>query len=187
MKKDILCGLIFWAFAMAQCVDAAAAQPERAAEVDNDRLRVGLVLGGGGARGGAHIGVLKELEALRIPIDAITGTSMGAIIGGLYASGVSTDELEEIVATMDWAKGLSNQPDRDDLSFRRREDNTDFPVGLEFGFRDGELKAPQGVVQGHHLDLILRDLTRHVDQVDDFDELPIPFRAIASDIGSGDM
>ena len=152
-----------------------------------DRLRVGLVLGGGGARGGAHIGVLKELEALRIPVDAITGTSMGAIIGGLYASGVTTDELEDIVATMDWSRGLSNQPNREDLSFRRREDDAEFPVGVELGFRDGRLQAPQGAVQGHHLDLILRDLTRHVDQVDNFDDLPIPFRAIASDVGSGDM
>ncbi len=169
--------------ALAAQEDAARDDPGTAQE----RLRVGLVLGGGGARGGAHIGVLKELEALRIPVDAITGTSMGAIIGGLYASGVTTGELEEIVATMNWSRGLSNEPNRDDLSFRRREDDTEFPVGVELGFRDGELQAPQGAVQGHHLDLILRDLTRHVDQVDDFDDLPIPFRAIASDVGSGEM
>lgn len=187
MKKHVFCGLFVCILGCAPFNEAVADEPEQIVEAGSDRLRVGLVLGGGGARGGAHIGVLKELEALQIPIDAITGTSMGAIIGGLYASGVSTAELEEIVATMDWARGLSNLPNREDLSFRRREDNTDFPLGLEFGFRDGELRAPQGAVQGHHLDLILRDLTRHVDQVRNFDDLPIPFRAIASDIGSGEM
>ncbi len=186
MKKIFLCGFLSFTLGLFTVETVLADQHAGLVDNDTDRLRVGLVLGGGGARGGAHIGVLKELEALRIPVDAITGTSMGAIIGGLYASGVSTDELEEIVATMDWSRGLSNQPDRDDLSFRRREDNTDFPIGVELGFRDGELKAPQGAVQGHHLDLILRDLTRHVDQVDEFDDLPIPFRAIASDVGSGE-
>ena len=187
MKKSLFPGLLCCVLGGLFGTGAVADQPATTVEGEPDRLKVGLVLGGGGARGGAHIGVLKELEALRIPIDAITGTSMGAIIGGLYASGVSTAELEEIVATMDWSRGLSNQPDREDLSFRRREDNTDFPVGVELGFRDGQFKTPQGAVQGHHLDLILRDLTRHVDQVKNFDDLPIPFRAIASDVGSGEM
>ena len=101
MKKHVFCGLFVCILGCAPFNEAVADEPEQIVEAGSDRLRVGLVLGGGGARGGAHIGVLKELEALQIPIDAITGTSMGAIIGGLYASGVSTAELEEIVATMD--------------------------------------------------------------------------------------
>ena len=71
-----------------------------------ERPRIGLVLGGGGARGAAHIGVLKELERQRIPIDAIAGTSMGAIVGGLYASGKTPAELEEIVSTLDWGNAM---------------------------------------------------------------------------------
>ena len=152
-----------------------------------ERPRIGLVLGGGGARGAAHIGVIRELERMRVPIDAIVGTSMGAIIGGLYASGTSVEELEEIVATLDWVDALSDRPDRKNLSFRRKQDDANFPINFEVGYRDGELKLPPGVVQGHSLDLVLRKLTIHASDVSDFDSLPIPFRAIASDIVSGEM
>ena len=151
-----------------------------------ERLRVGLVLGGGGARGAAHVGVLKELERMRVPIDAIVGTSMGAIIGGLYASGMSVAELEETVTTLDWAAALSDQPKRKDMNFRRKQDDAQFPINFEVGYRDGELQLPQGVIQGHHLDLILRKLTLHATDIRDFDDLPIPFRAIATDIVAGE-
>ena len=150
------------------------------------RLRIGLVLGGGGARGAAHIGVLKELERLRVPIDAIVGTSMGAIVGGLYASGMSVAELEETVTTLDWAAALSDQPKRKDMNFRRKQDDAKFPVNFEVGYRDGELALPQGVIQGHHLGLILRKLTLHASEIHDFDKLSTPFRAIASDIVAGE-
>ena len=79
-----------------------------------ERPRIGLVLGGGGARGAAHIGVLKELERYRVPVDAVAGTSMGAIVGGLYASGLSVTELEELVSSLDWAAALSDDPPRKD-------------------------------------------------------------------------
>jgi len=160
--------------------------PEFESGGNGERPRVGLVLGGGGARGAAHIGVLKELERLRVPIDAIVGTSMGAIVGGLYASGMSVEELEETVSTLDWADALSDESQRKDLSFRRKQDDAQFPINFEVGYRDGELQLPQGVIQGHRLDLILRKLTLHVSQVYDFDQLPIPFRAIASDIVAGE-
>ncbi|MDH3266471.1 MAG: patatin-like phospholipase family protein, partial [Gammaproteobacteria bacterium] len=150
-----------------------------------DRPRIGLVLGGGGARGAAHIGVLKELERQRIPIDAIAGTSMGAIVGGLYASGVTPDELVEIVSSLDWATAMSDTPPRDDLSFRRKQDDARYPIGLELGIRDGELLLPMGLIDGQELDLILRELTIDVSNISDFDELPIPFRAVASDIVTG--
>ena len=156
------------------------------AVADEARPKIGLVLGGGGARGAAHIGVIRELERLRIPIDAIAGTSMGAIVGGLYASGVSSAELEKIVATLDWNYALSDTPLREDLSFRRKQDDERYPIGFELGYHDGELRLPQGVIQGHKLDLILRDLTMHAATVRDFDELPIPFRAVASDVERGD-
>lgn len=146
------------------------------------RPRVGLVLGGGGARGAAHIGVLRELERLRVPVDAIVGTSMGAVVGGLYASGMSVDDLDELVRTLDWGEALSDQPDRADLSFRRKLDDARFPINLELGYRDDEFQLPQGAIQGHNLDLLLRRLTLHVSDVDDFDDLPVRFRAIGSDI-----
>ncbi|MDH3612273.1 MAG: patatin-like phospholipase family protein [Gammaproteobacteria bacterium] len=151
-----------------------------------ERPRIGLVLGGGGARGAAHIGVLRELERHRVPIDAIAGTSMGAIVGGLYASGMSPDDLEEVVVTLDWADALSDKPARTDLSFRRKQDDAKYPINLELGLRDSELLLPMGVIQGQKLDLILRELTIDVSHISDFDELPIPFRAIATDIERGE-
>ncbi len=150
-----------------------------------ERPRIGLVLGGGGARGAAHIGVLKELERHRVPVDAIAGTSMGAIIGGLYAAGKSPEELEEIVTTLDWAGAMSDTPPREHLSFRRKLDDEKYPIPLEVGLQDGELVLPMGMVQGQRIDLILRELTLDVSHVTDFDELPIPFRAVATDIETG--
>jgi len=151
------------------------------------RPRVGLVLGGGGARGAAHIGVLKELERMQIPVDAIAGTSMGAIVGGLYAMGMDADELEYLVGSLDWAGALTDKPDREDLSFRRKQDDSQVPIDFELGVRGTELVLPRGVIQGQELDLLLRELTLSVSHIDDFDQLPIPFRAIASDIETGDL
>ena len=175
----------------AVCVCATFAGPLASADdattdVSLERLRVGLVLGGGGARGAAHIGVLKELERLRIPIDAIAGTSMGAIVGGLYATGVSAKELEELVSSLDWNAALSDTPEREDLSFRRKQDEREFPINFELGVRDAELILPKGAIQGQKLDLLLRELTLRASHITDFDDLPIPFRAIASDIVAGE-
>ena len=137
-----------------------------------------LVLGGGGARGAAHIGVLKELERLRVPVDVSAGTSMGAIVGGLYASGMSAAELEQLVGSLDWVEALTDEPHRRDFSFRRKQDDAEFPIDFELGVRGADLVLPQGVIQGQKLDLLLRELTLHVSQIDEFDELPVPFRAI---------
>ena len=173
------------------CFLAAPTFAADAASSDNNeqlqRPRVGLVLGGGGARGAAHIGVLKELERQRIPIDAIAGTSMGAIVGGLYATGMSAAELEVLVGSVDWAGALSDKPVREDLSFRRKQDDSQVPIDFEFGVRDGSLVLPKGVVQGQKLDLLLRDLTLSTSHIRDFNNLPIPFRAIASDIERGEI
>ena len=171
---------------------AAAAQPvTQAAEPvasgpAAERPKIGLVLGGGGARGAAHIGVLQELERMQVPIDAIVGTSMGAIVGGLYASGMTADELEELVGTLDWKDALSDRGERSDLSFRRKQDEDAYPIRFELGLRDGELQLPQGVLQGQKLDLVLRELTLNSSHIRDFDDLGIPFRAVASDLVSGE-
>lgn len=152
----------------------------------DERPRIGLVLGGGGARGAAHIGVLQELERHRVPIDAIAGTSMGAIVGGLYASGMTPDELADLVSSLDWAEKMSDEAQRENLSFRRKQDDAQYPINHELGLRDGELLLPMGVIQGQKLDLLLRELTAHVAHIEAFDDLPTPFRAIASDVVSGD-
>lgn len=150
------------------------------------RPRIGLILGGGGARGAAHIGVLRELEALNIPIDAIAGISMGALVGGLYASGLSVDELEEVVRSLDWQDAFRDAPQREKLRFRRKQDDEQFPIGLELGLRDGSLTLPKGAIEGQKLSLILRSLTLHVPSESDFSKLPVPFRAVASDLETGE-
>lgn len=166
---------------------AATAWAQSAVPLESqDRLRVGLVLGGGGARGAAHIGVLKELERLQIPVDAIAGTSMGAIVGGLYATGMNATDLEALVSSLDWTAALTDTPDRADMSFRRKQDDRAFPIDFELGIRGSELLLPKGVIQGQKLDLLLRELTLDVSHIRDFDDLPIPFRAIAADIVAGE-
>ncbi len=177
-----LCLLLLLAAPLA----AAQDPPAGPLPADGERPRIGLVLGGGGARGAAHIGVLRELERLRVPIDAIAGTSMGAIVGGLYAAGRSPDELEAVVSSLDWRDSLKDKPTRRDLSFRRKQDDAAYPIQLELGVRDGEVLLPRGLIQGQRLGQVLRELTEASASIRNFDELPIPFRAIASDIVTGE-
>ena len=149
--------------------------------------KIGLVLSGGAARGLAHVGVLKALEEQGIHIDAIAGTSMGAVIGGLYASGYKIDELEKLALSIDWQEALSDSPAREDVPFRRKQDDRDFLVRQKLSFRDdGSLGLPLGVIQGQNLALLLESLLAHSSDVRDFDKLPIPFRAVATDIVSGE-
>lgn len=149
--------------------------------------KVGLVLSGGAARGLAHIGVLKALEEQGIKIDAIAGTSMGAVVGGLYASGYKIDELEKLALNIDWQQALSDAPPREDVPFRRKQDDRDFLVKQKLSFRDdGSLGLPLGVIQGQNLALLLESLLAHTSDTRDFDKLPIPFRAVATDIANGE-
>ena len=150
-----------------------------------ERPRVGLVLSGGGARGLAHVGVLKVLEAERVPIDAIAGTSMGAIVGGLYASGMSAAELERELLAVDWGLVFASRVDRQHLSQRRKEEDFEIASAFELGVRKGELRAPVGAVSSRGLDALLRRYTLPVRGVREFDRLPIPFRAVATDLESG--
>ena len=153
----------------------------------NPHPKIGLVLSGGAARGLAHVGVLKALEEQGIHIDAIAGTSMGAVIGGLYASGYKIDELEKLAMGIDWQEALSDAPAREDVPFRRKQDDRDFLVKQKLSFRDdGSLGLPLGVIQGQNLSLLLESLLAHSSDVRDFDKLPIPFRAVATDIVSGE-
>ena len=149
------------------------------------RPRIGLVLSGGGARGLAHVGVLKVLERERVPIDVIAGTSMGAIIGGLYASGMSAAQLESELLKVDWDAVFASRVDRQLLSQRRKEEDFEISPVLEIGMRDGELRAPLGALSGRGLETLLRRYTLPVREVSNFDKLPIPFRALATDMETG--
>ena len=148
--------------------------------------RVGLVLAGGGARGLAHIGVIKYLEEQGIRVDAIAGTSMGAIVGAMYASGLDAAEMEQIATTLDWKYAFDDTTPREQLSFRRKQEDYDFLVRAKMRFKDGKLRLPMGAIDGQHLNMVLHDIVGHVSRVRDFDELPIPFRAVATDIASGE-
>lgn len=147
--------------------------------------RIGLVLGGGGARGAAHVGVLKVLERERVPIHAIAGTSMGAIVGSLYASGYSAEEIEALLSSLEYRDFFSDTPERRDLPMRRKEQDFRDLLDFELGFRDGRIQFPRGFVQGQKFLNLLRRMTLPVWDVDDFDDLPIPFRAVGTDIGRG--
>ena len=153
---------------------------------DGYRPRIGLVLSGGGARGAAHVGVLKALEEMHIPIDAISGTSMGAVVGGLYAAGMSPDDIEKLMTSIDWEDAFRDRPAREDLSFRRKQDDVDFPVRLPLGIKGGKVLLPRGLIQGQKLQQMLRTATMPVAHVESFDDLPIPFRALATDLESGE-
>jgi NTE family protein len=163
-----------------------AAAPQDQAVRPEARPRIGLVLSGGGARGLAHVGVLKVLEQERVPVDAIAGTSMGAVIGGLYAAGNSPAEIEALVSTLDWNEAFRDRSPRRDMAFRRKQDDREFLVRFPIGIEGGEFRVPRGLIQGQKLAQILRRETIAVAGVDDFDGLPTPFRAIATDLETGE-
>lgn len=150
------------------------------------QARTCLVLGGGGARGAAHIGVLRVLERERIPVDCITGTSMGAIAGGLYAAGYDAEAVEAVLKGIDWKDMFRDDPVREELPMRRKEDELRFLGGIELGLKDGSIALPRGMIQGQKLQLLLRRLLLSTARLDNFDQLPIPFRAVATDISNGE-
>ncbi|WP_228027143.1 patatin-like phospholipase family protein [Pseudaquabacterium pictum] len=168
-------------------VPAAAASAPAAASVlpSLGRPRIGLVLSGGGARGLAHVGVLKVLEEMQIPIDVITGTSMGAIVGGLYASGMRATELERELKAVAWADLFTTRVARPQLSQRRKEEDFEISPLVELGWRNGELQVPLSAVSSRGLESLLRRYTLPVRDVQRFDQLPIRFRAVATDMESG--
>lgn len=149
------------------------------------RPRIGLVLSGGGARGLAHVGVLKVLERERIPVDVIAGTSMGAIVGGLYASGLSAEQIEAEVLRLDWVNVFNSRVDRRELSQRRKEQDFEVSPLIELGIDSTGIKAPLGTVSSRGLESHLRRMTLPARQFTNFDQLPTPFRAVTTDMESG--
>jgi NTE family protein len=189
-NKKLLCRVLFLSFLLFFFFVFPEASPadDRNPSVQNQtRPRIGLVLSGGGARGLAHIGVIKVLEEMQVPVDFITGTSMGAIVGGLYASGLSPDDLEKLVTSMDWDDAFTDRPAVDELSFRRKEDSQRYKINVDLGYRDGKFALPKGVIQGQNLNIQIKKLLLHTADIQNFDNLRIPFRAIAADIETGDQ
>ncbi|MEM8961478.1 MAG: patatin-like phospholipase family protein, partial [Acidobacteriota bacterium] len=180
MSRSLLCRLVLVVCVLAPGLAAASEPPE-------DRPKIGLALSGGGAKGCAHVGVIEVLEEMNIPIDYVAGTSMGSIVGGLYASGMTVDEMKDALLSVDWTDAFNDQPNRKDLSFRRKEDDARYLFDFQLGLRRGKVLWPTGLISGQKLFFILRSLTLPVSSIDDFDELPVPFRAVATDIESGEM
>jgi NTE family protein len=156
-----------------------------AAEVEaQKRPRTCVVLSGGGARGAAHVGVLKVLEEYRVPIDCIVGTSMGALVGAAYASGTTVAEMERLVRELSTETLFREKPPREELSMRQKQEEQRNFVGPELGVRDGDFFLPKGAVSGVQLETVLRRLTK-VRGYRRFDELPIPLRLVATDLSTG--
>jgi len=173
---------------LALCLLSATPALAQQAPADDPppRPRIGLVLSGGGARGLAHVGVLKVLDEMHVPVDAIAGTSMGAVIGGLYASGMTAAEIEALVRTVDWNSAFHDHPPRSDLNFRRKQDDREFLVRFPLGLKAGKFRVPHGLIQGQKLTQILRRETISIAGIDDFDRLPTRFRAVATDLETGE-
>src|SRR6185436_388123 len=150
------------------------------------RPKIGLALGGGGARGIAHIGVIEALEEMHIPIDYIAGTSMGSIAGGMYSCGFTPEEMEAVIKGIKWETLFQDAPERAQQSFRQKEDDFEHLIPIEFGlnFKKGGVVLPPGLIAGSKLGYVL-DTTMLPCSVANFDELRVPFRAVATDIQTG--
>jgi NTE family protein len=146
---------------------------------------VGVVLGGGGARGIAHVGVLKVLEELRIPVDLIVGTSMGAIVGGFYASGMSATELEDILTDINWNHLFTDLTERGNRPFRRKRDDDLGLPGPKLGLSRRGIIFTDGLLSGQNIELFFQSAVLPRTQARDFDQLPIRFRAVAADLQTG--
>lgn len=155
-------------------------------EPGDSRPRVGLVLGGGGARGVAHISIIRMLEELKIPVDCIAGTSMGALAGGLYASGMSVDDMEKLVVSTDWKRLFDDSIDRNGRSFREKQDDRNGLTTIGVGVGDNKLKLSPGLLQGQRIVAMFERETVAVSGIHEFDHLPIPFRAVATDLNTGE-
>ena len=157
------------------------AQEKPISETPPGRPTVGLVLSGGGARGLAHIGVLKWFEDHHIPVDYLGGTSMGGLVGGMYASGMTPEEMRSFIKTINWVSTFGTGIKYQDLSFRRKQDRRDYPVELELGLKHG-LSAPPGLSTGIEIDLLIDRITLPYSMSKTFETLPIPFYCMATDI-----
>ena len=176
------------AFAALLVVTSAGVQ---ATEAENNvapaRPRIGLVLGGGGAKGAAHIGVLRVLDEMRVPVDCVAGTSMGALIGGTFASGMPPAEIEKAVLGINWSRTVGNEGLRDRTPINRKLSGITYTNSLDLGIKNGTIEAPGGLLKSQDIEDVIRNLVSDARSTRDFDRLPVPFRAVATDMLAGEM
>ncbi len=153
----------------------------------SSRPRTALVLSGGGARGAAHVGVLQVLEEMRVPVDLVVGTSMGSLVGGLYASGYSPESIEASILALDWREVFTDRPPRKNIPFRRKQDDGLPFFDFEAGFTEGGLEIQSALISGQRLGFVLQAMTLHTAAVERFDDLPLPYRAVATDLMTGEI
>lgn len=169
----------------------ASAPPLQASEAcEHDvstRPTVGLVLGGGGARGSAHIGVIRVLEEMNVPVDYIAGTSMGALVGALLATGMDAAELERVILDIDWDELFEDDTDRREEPFRRKRDDDLALFGPKFGIGESAALLPPGAISGQKINFLFETLVKQRTRVSEFDDLPVPFRAVATDLVTGNQ
>lgn len=151
-------------------------------DINHPRPIIALVLAGGGAKGAAHMGVLKALEEMKIPVDIIIGTSMGAYVAGLYATGMDAEEIESVIYSVNWQSGYRDRVSRSQRRVRDKEYEDRYQLTTDLGFGWDGLRAPHGVVQGQSMLRILRETSGNLAKLDSFDDLVIPYRAVATDI-----
>jgi NTE family protein len=188
---SLLCCL-FWVTAGA---DEGASDKDTGRARDESRPRICLALGGGGVRGMAHVGVLQVLEQMRVPVDCVAGTSIGAVVGSFVSLGMSVEEIEGLALNTDWQAIFADSPPRSEMSMRRRQDELSMLVTVDIGVNSGGLVLPRGLIQGQNLLVYLRNLGKDYALEKNFDRLPVPYRAVATDletgesliIGSGDL
>ncbi len=169
-----------------QAASAEVVKPDGPCAKVRQRPCTALVLGGGGARGGAHLAVLRQLEAQQIPVDLIVGTSIGAFIGGLYAQGKTPDQIEQLLLQLDWAEGFRDRVERDELPARRKEQRDQYPINLDLGVGPDGLRLPKGVLHGQAMSALIQQAYGLVPELDSFDRLAVPFRAVATDLTNRD-
>lgn len=178
------------ALAGAVCNAEQTPVPEHSTSTPNAAMpaapRIGLALSGGGARGFAHIGVLKVLEELRIPIQCVTGTSMGAIVGATYAAGMPPEDMQKAVAGTNWDEVFSDHPPRSEISVRNKIEDYKTLFAPEFGVKNGKLALPKGVIAGVSIEAYFRRLAEQAGSATEIERLPIPFHAVAADIATGE-
>ncbi|WP_395403533.1 patatin-like phospholipase family protein [Pseudoduganella sp. UC29_106] len=163
---------------------ASAQGPEHSASA---RPRIALVLSGGGARGFAHVGVLRALHKLRVPVDIVVGTSMGSVVGGAFAAGASIEDLEKMAATTDWDSVVADRPARDALAFRRRDEDINIPSRIEFGLSSQGVTLPPAAASNAALEMALQRIIPAGTRNTSVAQLPLPFRSVASDLLTGEL
>ncbi|WP_415860746.1 patatin-like phospholipase family protein [Vibrio metschnikovii] len=151
-------------------------------DINHPRPIIALVLAGGGAKGAAHMGVLKALEEMKIPVDIVLGTSMGAYVAGLYATGMDAEEIESVIYSVNWQSGYRDRVSRSQRRVRDKEYEDRYQLTTDLGFGWDGIRAPRGVVQGQSMLRILRETSGNLAKLDSFDDLVISYRAVATDI-----